>query len=78
MFFQVLILVALIRLPIVIEKAILCSGLYSAFVLTMSLLGKAPFSTALLELAAAFVFSRIYFLLFDRTSGTFWWVIVLT
>lgn len=82
MIIKVIVLVALIRLLIVSDKPLLCSGLYTFVGFALGLLavmgGQAPFLALLIATIMRFALSSLYFwLLYRIGEGALWWIVLI-
>ena len=79
MIIKILVLVALIKLLIVMDKPIVCAGIYTGIRLIFALLSGKPLLAVLLVSAIAFGLSLLYFWLLSRfrDTGVFWVVMIL-
>ena len=74
---KIILLVALIRLLIVTDKPLLCSGIYTAAVVLLSLAFRGPSLVILIAAPLAFAFSTLYFWLLSKLDDSLWWWVVL-
>ena len=77
MVFNVIILVALVRLLLVTRQPLLCSGIYAAAGFVMGFFFQQPMQSLLLSTAIGFGLATLYFWLLNRLSGTLWWVVCM-
>ena len=78
MILKIIILVALIRLLIVTDKPILCSGIYTGVGFFFGLVMGNPFWAVLIASAIGFALASLYFWLLCRVqSGALWWFILI-
>jgi hypothetical protein len=75
--FRIMLLVALVRLLIVTNKPLLCSGIYATIVTTGALIGGVGIA-AFVAGGMAFVLSSVYFWLLNRFEDSLlFWVIMI-
>jgi hypothetical protein len=79
MIIKFVLLAALVRILLITDNPLLCSGIYTAVVFILSLVGGAPLPAILIVCAIVFGVSFLYFYLLNRfDSGTvIWWVIAI-
>lgn len=79
MIIRVLILVGLVRLLLVSQKPLLCTGIYTACIALFTLIGSsAPFGSLLLAIIMQGALAHLYFWLLHRFEDEFWfWVILV-
>lgn len=78
MFFNVIVLVVLVRVLISTDKPFFCSGIHATAAFCLGLLFNYPASTVIMGTAITFCLSSLYFCLLDRLDGSiFWWLIML-
>ena len=79
MIIKILVLVALIRLLIVMDKPIVCAGIYTGARLIFALLFGNPLLSVLIGSAIVFGLALLYFWLLSRfqDTGVFWVVLIL-
>ena len=76
--FRLLVLVSLVRLLIVTNKPLLCTGIYAALVTVGTVVGGGGIVAVIMAGAIAFVSAGIYFWLLNRFDGSFlWWIIMV-
>ena len=79
MILKYFVLAVLIKILLMSELPFLCSGLYTAIVFGISMMGGRPFGPTAISCLIVFVLTSIYFWLLDRynESGLIWWVILI-
>jgi hypothetical protein len=76
---KAILIVALVRVLMLTDKPLLCSGLYTAVVFLLGMAFGAPMEALLIGAVIAFLLSSLYFWLLSRfeDSGLLWWVILI-
>ena len=79
MIIKIFMLVALIKLLMVMDKPMVCAGIYTGVRLLFALLFGNPFLPVLIGSVIVFGLSLLYFWLLSRfqDSGVFWIVLIL-
>lgn len=74
---HVILIAALVRALIVVEKPLICSGIYAAGHLAIGVMFKVPVTDALIQSGLALGAASIYFWLLHRfDKGLLWWLIL--
>ena len=79
-FFKAIVLLGLVRVLLVTEKPLLCSGIYAAFAFLLVLATESSITgAALLGVALVFGYATVYFYLLSQFEShePYWWIVLV-